>query len=114
MSSPHITMFTFSYLILFIFIGFFEEMFFRGYVMKTMADRGNKRWVIYVVSALVFSIVHGANPNVSIFGLINIALVGLLFAYMFDVTRSLLLPRSEEHTSEFQSRENLVCRLLLE
>src|SRR6266511_6058645 len=23
-------------------------------------------------------------------------------------------PRSEEHTSEFQSRENLVCRLLLE
>src|SRR5690606_40373037 len=24
------------------------------------------------------------------------------------------LPRSEEHTSELQSRENLVCRLLLE
>src|SRR5207302_9239629 len=24
-----------------------------------------------------------------------------------------LLPRSEEHTSELQSRENLVCRLLL-
>lgn len=92
LSSPQITMFTFSYLILFILVGFFEEMFFRGYVMKTMADRGNKRWVIYVVSALVFSIVHGANPNVSIFGLINIALVGLLFAYMFDVTRSLLLP----------------------
>src|SRR5690606_39131490 len=27
---------------------------------------------------------------------------------------SLLLQRSEEHTSELQSRENLVCRLLLE
>src|SRR5690606_41450243 len=26
----------------------------------------------------------------------------------------LRLPRSEEHTSELQSRENLVCRLLLE
>src|SRR5690606_39684719 len=26
----------------------------------------------------------------------------------------LLLERSEEHTSELQSRENLVCRLLLE
>src|SRR5436309_15449897 len=25
-----------------------------------------------------------------------------------------LTPRSEEHTSELQSRENLVCRLLLE
>src|SRR5690606_41329293 len=28
--------------------------------------------------------------------------------------RRLLPPRSEEHTSELQSRENLVCRLLLE
>src|SRR5207302_9067752 len=28
--------------------------------------------------------------------------------------RSPCLPRSEEHTSELQSRENLVCRLLLE
>src|SRR5690606_40885598 len=27
-------------------------------------------------------------------------------------TPSHLLPRSEEHTSELQSRENLVCRLL--
>src|SRR5690606_40072823 len=27
---------------------------------------------------------------------------------------SLRVPRSEEHTSELQSRENLVCRLLLE
>src|SRR5690606_40407720 len=26
----------------------------------------------------------------------------------------LVVPRSEEHTSELQSRENLVCRLLLE
>src|SRR5690606_41912204 len=28
--------------------------------------------------------------------------------------RALILARSEEHTSELQSRENLVCRLLLE
>src|SRR5690606_39404518 len=28
--------------------------------------------------------------------------------------RGSLRPRSEEHTSELQSRENLVCRLLLE
>src|SRR5690606_40368761 len=27
---------------------------------------------------------------------------------------SCVIPRSEEHTSELQSRENLVCRLLLE
>src|SRR5690606_39916966 len=31
-----------------------------------------------------------------------------------DGDRLFDLPRSEEHTSELQSRENLVCRLLLE
>src|SRR5690606_40857026 len=31
-----------------------------------------------------------------------------------DNERSGVLSRSEEHTSELQSRENLVCRLLLE
>src|SRR5690606_291606 len=31
-----------------------------------------------------------------------------------DAVRDKLIRRSEEHTSELQSRENLVCRLLLE
>src|SRR5260370_9060048 len=31
-----------------------------------------------------------------------------------SVSRLLLVPRSEEHTSELQSHLNLVCRLLLE
>src|SRR5690606_40988089 len=31
-----------------------------------------------------------------------------------DIGDQLLVARSEEHTSELQSRENLVCRLLLE
>src|SRR5690606_41030349 len=31
-----------------------------------------------------------------------------------DLAERLGEPRSEEHTSELQSRENLVCRLLLE
>lgn len=90
--NPEFTAYTLSYLAMFILVGFFEEMFFRGYVMSTMADRGNKKWFIYVVSALFFSIVHGANPNVSMLGLVNIALVGVLFAYMFDTTKSLWLP----------------------
>src|SRR5207302_8478468 len=36
------------------------------------------------------------------------------YRLLFDSTwHSLILLRSEEHTSELQSRENLVCRLLL-
>ncbi|KRG15175.1 CAAX protease [Virgibacillus soli] len=91
-SQPDFNSFTMSFLIMFILVGFFEEMFFRGYVIKTMASRQNKKWVIYLVSAVVFSIAHGANPNVSIIGLLNIVVVGLLFAYMYERTNSLWLP----------------------
>src|SRR5690606_41193538 len=34
-------------------------------------------------------------------------------AFAHDLSRIALHSRSEEHTSELQSRENLVCRLLL-
>lgn len=91
-TDPQFSWYTLSFLILFILVGFFEEMFFRGYVMQTLASRGNKKWVIYIVSATVFSLVHISNPNVSLLGLLNIVLVGLLFAYMFEQTNSLLLP----------------------
>src|SRR5690606_40314333 len=39
--------------------------------------------------------------------------IGYLFSFL-DIYTFLQLERSEEHTSELQSRENLVCRLLLE
>src|SRR5690606_39662084 len=43
----------------------------------------------------------------------NKALISLLI-YLRIVLNFRLSKRSEEHTSELQSRENLVCRLLLE
>lgn len=92
LSAPEFSMFTLLFFIMFIFVGLFEEIFFRGYIISTMASRNNERWFIYVASALIFSIVHGTNPNVTLLGLVNIALVGLLFAFMFDVTKSLWLP----------------------
>ena len=52
---------------------------------------------------------------------INVALPDLgtltsknMLARFATPTTAAILPRSEEHTSEPQSRENLVCRLLLE
>lgn len=91
-SEPNFNLAIFGYLIMFILVGIFEEIFFRGYVIKTMLSRNNKTWVIYVVSALFFSLVHGINPNISALGLFNIMLVGLLFAYMFLKTKSLYIP----------------------
>ncbi|WP_445491244.1 lysostaphin resistance A-like protein [Niallia sp. 03133] len=90
-TKPAFTSYTVSFLLVFILVGFFEEIFFRGYVMSTMENRGNPKWLIYVVSAILFSVMHVTNPNVGIFGLINIMLVGFLFAYMYDATKSLWL-----------------------
>src|SRR5690606_37902732 len=45
----------------------------------------------------------------------EIIMPSLTYRRMADVAAwAGLVPRSEEHTSELQSRENLVCRLLLE
>lgn len=89
---PEFSTYSLTFLILFLLVGFSEEIFFRGYIMRTMVDRNNPKWLIYIISAIIFSMFHGTNPNVSLFGLINIALVGLLFSYMFDITKSLWLP----------------------
>src|SRR3712207_8711376 len=42
------------------------------------------------------------------------ALAGAVLLFARDWRRALVVVRSEEHTSELQSRQYLVCRLLLE
>src|SRR5690606_39495647 len=48
----------------------------------------------------------------------TVALLGVLtsfaLSFLYLLPAGMLVVRSEEHTSELQSRENLVCRLLLE
>ncbi len=90
--SPDFSAYTLSYLLFFILVGFSEELTFRGYIMSTLADNGNSKTVVYIVSSLVFGIAHLLNPNVAILGIVNIFLVGLLFAYMYDKTKSLWMP----------------------
>ncbi len=90
--APQFSAYTIAFLLMYILVGISEEMFFRGYVMSTMQSRGNPKWAIYLVSAVVFSLAHVLNPNVSGLGLLNIVFVGVLFAYMFLETDSLWLP----------------------
>jgi membrane protease YdiL (CAAX protease family) len=87
-TQPNFTWSTLSGLILFILVGFEEEFFSRGYCMMVLQQTG-KRWVVVFVSALIFSLLHVGNPNVKVFGLINILLVGILFAYMVIKTNSI-------------------------
>ncbi|MEZ2715811.1 CPBP family intramembrane metalloprotease [Niallia circulans] len=91
-SSPNFSAYTISYLLFFILVGFSEELTFRGYIMSTLTDNENSKWVVYIVSSLIFGIAHLLNPHVAALGIINIFLVGLLFAYMYDKTKSLWMP----------------------
>src|SRR5690349_23580623 len=46
--------------------------------------------------------------------MVPVSMVGESFAMRTSIAMIFLLNRSEEHTSELQSRRDLVCRLLLE
>src|SRR5690606_14736253 len=72
----------------------------------------------YVVDqAAVFPIGGGNARGAARLPLLRRAMATVVRAHHtepFDVLHALWAARSEEHTSELQSRENLVCRLLLE
>lgn len=79
-------------LMMFIGVAFSEEMFFRGYITKTMEALKYRLPFAYTVSAILFALIHLGNNDVSALALLNIFLIGLLFAYMFTVTGSLWMP----------------------
>ncbi|GMQ57849.1 type II CAAX endopeptidase family protein [Vallitalea sediminicola] len=77
-------------LIIFILVGIDEELLVRGYIVHTLY-RYNNKYIVYIVPAIIFSALHLLNPNVSIVGLINIVLIGILFTYMTLKTKSILM-----------------------
>lgn len=56
-----------------------EEALFRGYLFRALFD-GAGAVVAIAVTSLLFTVVHGSNPNVTLFGLLNIFLAGVLLA----------------------------------
>ena len=78
-------------IVIFILVGFGEEMFFRGYLMSVLKQTNNS-FVIILVSSLIFSLMHASNLNANPLGLFNIFLVGIVFAYMFIRSSSIWMP----------------------
>ena len=78
-------------LVLFILVGFEEEILVRGYMMTAMKTTRIK-WLILLLPALIFALMHGMNANVSLIGLGNILFVGILLACMFMRTGRLWVP----------------------
>src|SRR5690606_41024092 len=74
-------------------------------VAQTIAERivnGQIRPDVFAIRSAIRDALAADNP------LLTTAKIAFAVSWLGSV------PRSEEHTSELQSRENLVCRLLLE
>lgn len=80
-----------SYLVLYTIVGFSEEIMGRGFIMATLRQSRNLPLVL-IVSSIIFALLHSINPDFGILPLINIALVGLLFAYMFIKSGNIWMP----------------------
>jgi len=89
----------FGQLVRFFSGSFFEELFSRGYLLRMIAEtaRGSgMHRVVAVLSAavataLLFGLLHIFNPGASLISVINLTLLGLLFALPMIVTGRLAL-----------------------
>ena len=86
--------------ILFICAGIFEELFVRGYQLRNLAEgfcwlRLNPRTALvigYILSSIIFGLLHAGNPNSSLISTLNLFLAGLFLGLGYVLTGELALP----------------------
>lgn len=71
--------------------GLLEELMFRGYLMQALSE-GTRWWIGGVTTSLVFTWAHVDNPDVTVFGISNIFLAGVILAVLYFLSRRLWLP----------------------
>ena len=91
LSKPQLSVALLEGLILFIFVGFGEEILGRAYIMSVLKQTRNK-WFVLIISSVIFAILHLGNNGISILAFINLFLVGLLFGYMFMKSKNIWMP----------------------
>ncbi len=75
----------------FFFVGLYEEVMFRGYILQRLAERAGKAPAI-IISAIVFALLHWFNPGSDPFGIFNTIIIGVLLSVLYFRTRSLWMP----------------------
>jgi membrane protease YdiL (CAAX protease family) len=63
----------------------FEEILFRGYLMKGFAVRVRNRWFPLIMTSVLFGLMHAFNPEVKDFGFITMMPQYLLFGLVFGI-----------------------------
>lgn len=79
-------------LMFFLLVGITEELTLRGFVLGRLLDAGvNKFWAL-IISSILFSLIHIANPNFALLPFLNIVLAGVLLGASYLYTRNLCFP----------------------
>ena len=80
-------------ILFFTIVAIVEETLFRGYILKNLMSSFNK-YVALIVSSMLFSLMHGLNPNVTLFSLFDLFLAGILLGLSYIYTKNLWFPIS--------------------
>jgi len=80
-----------TFFIVFIFVGWNEEIFSRGYHLQTIASGLNMFWGV-VISSVIFGWLHIENPGANWIAVAGIFFAGIFLAYGYVRTNQLWLP----------------------
>ncbi|WP_108246100.1 CPBP family intramembrane glutamic endopeptidase [Muricauda brasiliensis] len=78
-------------LVLYTIVSFSEEVLLRGYILRNFMESMNN-FLALLLSAILFSIMHSANPNISWIGFVNLFLAGIIMGLPYIYTKSLWFP----------------------
>jgi membrane protease YdiL (CAAX protease family) len=76
---------------LFTIVAVVEETLLRGYVLKNLMNSFNK-YLALIISSILFSLMHWANPNIDLFSLFDLFLAGILLGLSYLYTKNLWFP----------------------
>lgn len=68
-----------------------EEVMFRGYILNNLMEYGNK-YVALLISSVLFALIHGLNPNLSIIAMVNLAIAGVVLGITYIYTKNIWYP----------------------
>ena len=78
-------------ILIFSVVAVMEEVLFRGYILKNLLLSFNK-YIALIVSSVLFSLMHGFNPNIDLLSLTNLFLAGILLGISYIHTKNLWFP----------------------
>lgn len=76
---------------LFLIVAINEEVLIRGYILRNLMYSFNK-YIALILSSILFSLMHGLNPNMDWFSYLNLFLAGILLGSTYIFTKNLWFP----------------------